>query len=514
MNTNKIFKIYAILPLAILFATTSCHDNLDIFPQNTERSATLDYSKSDDMILPLIGVYERFYTDRWTIYPLVSVLGDDVNAGGMGDQIPFSDTDRFAYDKDYWMYDATWRDAVETSTRTLSAIHQLNQYRDAAADPDDIIRAEQYIAEAKVMHAWTQLTLARIWGALVIPTTRFPSDMEFEPLLSREETLQHIIGLLDASLDFLPAMHPAQRQDITGGITKSAALAIKAMAYLELEEYQEVADATAEIISSGDFSLEANFDDLFRNQGKLSSENILEWQYSDFGTATGVNKSYLFAFFGPQNWTPIVADSEPGWGFWEPSLKYIKFMLDRGEQTRLQTSVLFTNRGIAEIQKDANYATLPAWVSNTTIQGDIVDDFERALFSSGKHYLPSNQLTPGRTGYGTGKNFILIRYSEILLMYAEALKQGASGTVITADDAVNLVRARAGMSDISGATIDDIIDEKYAEFAMEWGIRYRDMVRLKRYDELSYEDRVFTEDKVFLPYPQSRVDALPQLTGN
>ncbi|WP_262486937.1 hypothetical protein [Geofilum rubicundum] len=41
-------------------------------------------------------------------------------------------------------------------------------------------------------------------------------------------------------------------------------------------------------------------------------------------------------------------------------------MLDRGEQSRLETSVLFTNRGIEEIQKDAAYATLPNWISNTT----------------------------------------------------------------------------------------------------------------------------------------------------
>jgi hypothetical protein len=55
------------------------------------------------------------------------------------------------------------------------------------------------------------------------------------------------------------------------------------------------------------------------------------------------------------------------------------------------------------------------------------------------------------------------------------------------------------------------MDEKFAELAMEWGTRYYDMVRLGEYDELSYEDRVFTADKIFLPYPQSQADKLPQL---
>jgi len=190
-------------------------------------------------------------------------------------------------------------------------------------------------------------------------------------------------------------------------------------------------------------------------------------------------------------------------------------MLDRGEEIRLQTSVIFTNRGIEEIKTDPNYATLPEWISNTTPFGDVFNDYERALFASGKQYLPSTQLTPGRTNYGSGKNFILIRYSEILLMYAEAVTRGATGAaVLTPLEAVNSVRDRAGLSGLSGVTIDDIIDEKFAEFAMEWGTRYRDLVRLKQYDELSYEGRVFTEDKIYLPYPQARVDALSQLEGN
>jgi hypothetical protein len=192
-------------------------------------------------------------------------------------------------------------------------------------------------------------------------------------------------------------------------------------------------------------------------------------------------------------------------------MKWIKFMLDRNETIRLETSVLFTDRGIAEIQTDPLYANLPAFVSSTTRSGDKINDYERAMFASGKHYLPSNQLTEGRTSYGTNKNFQCIRYAEILLMYAEALTQGASGSAGSADEAVNDVRARAGLSPLSGVTTDQVMDEKYAELAMEWGVRYFDMVRLGKYNELSYDGRTFSEDKIFLPYPQNQVDQLPIL---
>jgi hypothetical protein len=186
-------------------------------------------------------------------------------------------------------------------------------------------------------------------------------------------------------------------------------------------------------------------------------------------------------------------------------------MLDRGETTRLETSVLFTNSGIAELQKDSKYATLPSWISNTTRSGDKINDFARELFASGKHYLPSDQLTPGRTDYGTNKNFTCIRYAEILLMYAEALTQGATNSAMTALNAVNAVRARASMPALTSVDNAAVMNEKYAELAMEWGTRYYDMVRLGKYAELSYDGRTFTDAKIFLPYPQAQVDLLPAL---
>jgi hypothetical protein len=96
-------------------------------------------------------------------------------------------------------------------------------------------------------------------------------------------------------------------------------------------------------------------------------------------------------------------------------------------------------------------------------------------------------------------------------MHAEALTNGASGSVITADDAVNAVRLRAGLAPLSGVTNAQVMDEKFAELAMEWGTRFYDVVRLGKYDELSYDGRTFTEDKIYYPYPQAQVNLLPAI---
>jgi hypothetical protein len=60
-------------------------------------------------------------------------------------------------------------------------------------------------------------------------------------------------------------------------------------------------------------------------------------------------------------------------------------------------------------------------------------------------------------------------------------------------------------------SLDQVLEEKFAELSMEWGKRYFDLIRLGRYSELNYDGRSFSEDKKFLPYPQVQVDQFPIL---
>ncbi|MBT8319923.1 MAG: RagB/SusD family nutrient uptake outer membrane protein [Gramella sp.] len=504
-NLNKKLIYYCIV--AVLFmGISACSDKFDT-QEGQLSSSNLDYTDPSQMIEALVGGYNVIGTRGWEEPLLLSVRGDDVNAGGLGDQQPFADTDKFVYNKDYWMYNALWNGHYSDIIDLNTAILQLENFREFM-DGEDDQRAQQYIAEIKVLRAWLHLNITRTWGDVFIYNTNEPAtEIEENGISSKEEVLQYISDQMDEAIPNLPDQRPNQRTDLPGGVTKYTAYALKAMANLELENYQQVADAAGAIISSGKFSLYPDFYQLFKKPGELSDECLFELQYSDFGNSTGDSFYHLYAPFGPQGWDPARENASGGWGFFEPSLKFIEFMLDRGEETRLVTSVLFTNRGIEAIE--ANGYDIPAYVSNTTPSGDVINDYSRALFASGKQYLPSVQLTDGRNNYSAGKNYIVIRYPEILLMYAEALVRGANGTGMTADQAVNLVRQRAGLSPLNGVTLEDVMDEKFAELAMEWGIRYYDMIRLDNYGELSYDGRSFSASDEFLPYPQAQVDALP-----
>ncbi|MEO9477326.1 MAG: RagB/SusD family nutrient uptake outer membrane protein [Cyclobacteriaceae bacterium] len=508
MKSYKFF-LTSISLMVVIFIAPSCDDILDD-PQELQVVVSgVDYKNTPQMKQLIKGAYYNLYNIQWETFPLLSVRGDDVNAEG--DQEPLLETEAFRYNRSFWMYNSTWLNLYSDIINWYSIIEELEKFNEFADDPAP---GRQYIAEIKVMQVYELLLLARMWGGILIPKNSQTNTLYEAPITPFDEVMQYISDEIDEVIPLLSTAAPNERTFIPGGITVHTALAIKAMANLEMKNWQGVADATGEIISSGKFQLFSDYYELFKTPGKLADENILEFQYSDFGEGTGAGVRYLHAFFGPNNWTPEVDGVGPGWGFWEPSLKYITFMLDRGEMDRLETSVLFTDQGVDSLEAKG-YTDLPAFVSNTTRDNDVIGNTNgnpnpRAIFSSGKHYLPSNQMIAGRTEYGSNKNFICIRYSEILLMHAEALVSGASSSAMSADEAVNAVRLRAGLGNLAGVTIDEVLDEKFAEFGMEWGIRFYDLVRHDKTSELVG----YSEADRFLPYPLAQIDLLPQLDSN
>lgn len=502
MKSKKYLSALILITIALLF--TSCNKQLNEPKELQTVSGSVDYTSPAAAKAALVGAYVQFQSYAWEQLALLQVRGDDVNSGGGKsapyDQAPYHDIDLFVYEPNFWMLNSTWDGMFQHILQITAQIEQLEKFREGGVSSALI---EQYIAECKVMRGHITLQASRTWGGVFKVNSTDPTALE---VLPKDDIMKWIVTeMADASSKLLDA-HPGQRADLRGGITKYGALAIKAMAEQELKDYAAVAATTGAIISSNKFSLYGDFNKLFKTAGKLASENILELQFSDFNTGSGDSWNYLGDFFGPTDWAPAVSSAGGGWGFYEPSEKYIKFMLSRGERVRLQSSVIFTPSGIDKIKSDPAFTTLPAWVSNTTLEGDVYLNSPRAYFYSGKHYLPSTELIPGRTAYASNRNYPVVRYAEILLMYAEAVTRGGAASAGTADNAVNLVRARAGLASLSGVTSQQVIDEKYAELAMEWGTRYYDMVRLENTAALSYDGRTFTMAKKYLPYPLGQLD--------
>ena len=256
--------ILGVFSMLFLATAISCSDKLDT-REGQLNTGDIDYTNTSDMIQPVIGAYYEFSTRGWEEPLLLGVRGDDVNAGGEGDQQPFSATDQFTYDKDYWMYNSLWNVHYNDIVNMNTAILQVESFKEFA-EGNDIAKADQYIAEISVLRAWFHLNLARTWEDVFIITSNQPaSEVEAGPA-SKAEVMQWVVDQMDEAIPNLPDMRPNQRTDIPGGVTRYTALAIQALAYQELEDYQGVATSTGEIINNGGFSLYNDFYQLFKNQ--------------------------------------------------------------------------------------------------------------------------------------------------------------------------------------------------------------------------------------------------------
>jgi len=103
-------------------------------------------------------------------------------------------------------------------------------------------------------------------------------------------------------------------------------------------------------------------------------------------------------------------------------------------------------------------------------------------------------------------DFPLFRYADVLLMKAEAMiRQGGNG-----DDYVNMIRARAGLSDWSGVTLDMLLAERGREMFWE-GHRRQDLIRFGKFGDTWWEKGASGSDREIFPIPKWAIDANPNL---
>jgi starch-binding outer membrane protein, SusD/RagB family len=265
---TTIKSLMLILLVVMMSALYSCNKFLDSPQKNKSFTGQTDYTKSENMIQPLLDMYADFYDMEWENYPLIATKGDDVNAGGLGDQQDYAETDKYNYNKDFWMYNSVWQNFYGDIFNANSAIDQIEKYKQFAPNKD---LADQYIAEIKTLRGWYYLILSRVWGSIIVTEDPSPSSLISATLTTKDDVMNYISAQMDEAIPLLPDKNPNQRTDIKGGVTKYTALAIKAIANLELKNYQAVAEATGQIISSNMFELDPDFYDLFKLKGKLNA---------------------------------------------------------------------------------------------------------------------------------------------------------------------------------------------------------------------------------------------------
>ena len=473
------------IPLAFSLLTSSCSDYLDKLPENTVEVEGIDYTNKSNMYMPVSGVYAtaRGYLGSWSSYGCIIVRGDDVNKGGSPtDQIEYEYASKFQYDRltTFWALSGLWGNCYYVVSTSNSALESLENYAKHLTSESDKQLNAQYAAEVRFFRAYAYFQLVNLFGDVPL----LLDNQELNVFKNtKEDVKKYIYDELDYCIANLPAIRPNESEH-PGAVTKYTAEMLKAKQKMYDNEWDEVLALTEDIVNSGKFELYNDFYELFKIPGKLCNESLLEYQFTDFGNGSGdiVSSDNWFAFQGPRGEAPI-----SGWAFIEPTEKIRNLFSKRGEAVRAETTFLMTDA--------------------TTRDGDYIPVAQpgEPTAYNGKAYTPANQMTPGRTGYGDNNNIRVFRYADVLLMNAEAkVRKGQNG-----DAPLNLVRERAGLAPIANATLDQILEERQVELALEWGERFFDLVRT---DRATQELPGFVKgESEYYPIPQDQIDLNPNL---
>ena len=449
-------KAKYILIVIALAAAVSCQDFLNIRTEATMPSTGTDYTKRENIFLPVSAAYASMRLGEGEALNYVAVLGvpsDDDDKGSSADDGPaVKEFDEFTYGPENVHIQYVWGIFYNIVSAANFAVESMEKFDKAATSDESRQEVKECLAEARLIRAYAYFNLVRLFGRVpLIDKTMDSGELASKEVSSVEEIYKFIYADIDAGIQDLPESYVG----MPGRYTKYTAMALKAKAALYNKDWTEAAKQADAIIASGKFSLMPKFRDAFSVEHENGPESLMEIQSSDMGQVSGAMPLCYYGFIqGPRN------GSEPlqGWGYKVPSQSLIDFFDSRGDNIRKAATLL--ERGA------------------TTPEGDTISDKCSNPYYNGKVYVPARFNTRSFNAYGLDHNMRIIRYAEVLLIYAEAMANGAtitSASGYTADMALTEVRARAGLPAVS-ATLENIYDERRAELALEEN-RFFDLVR-------------------------------------
>lgn len=394
-------------------------------------------------------------------------------------------------------------------------------------------------AEVRFLRAWDYFRKVTLYGDVPLVTEVLGIDNSNLPRDPKEKVIEFIIKELSEIASELPTSYTGS--DV-GRITKGAALALKAR--MEIFDHQyEACKATCEEIMKIGYDLFPDYRGLFKIANENNQEVILDVQYIEDLAA---------------NWVLRVLPpaSVDGWCSINPTQSLVDAYECIDGKTSKESSVYdpkepYKNRDprlnisiLCPGQKYANFIYDPITPSDP--HGDYYQPYGRSKTG----YLVRkyvDDLSDYADMENTGMNGIVIRYAEVLLMYAES-KIELNQIDNSVYDALNRIRLRAGMPEVDRAVYTNqekmrelLRRERRVELAME-GLRWFDICRWRIGEEVMpgdvygcplgtvdqttgalsltdenifVETRFFDPDKNYLyPIPQKVIDATDSIMQN
>ena len=482
---------YNLIAIALLgFSFSSCSDFLEQNPQ-TDLSENDFYKTADDILSAVNGVYSSLQEGdiygNWYVFG--EIPSDNTRNQLSGSVTTQNEFDQFYIDTQNSMIANFWKAAYKVINRTNTILGRI----DGIEINTEL--ANRYKLECKFIRALMYFNLVRVYGDVPLVLKEISISESYDILREpKENVYNQIIADLKEAQD-LPVSYSTAED---GRATQGAAKALLANVYMTLHKYAEAETILAEIINSGRYSLLENtpgslnidgYKNVFSPVNHNSKEGIFEIQFLKGGYGEGSNYANNFA---PENsGTNVVAVGGTG------------------------------GNNIPEMD-----------IYNAYEEGDLRSDFSMSLgyYDNRKNnewvesrYVCKFMDVPYQNN-DASNNYPVIRYADVILMYAEALNQ--NGKTAEACKYLNMTRRRGfgyqttETSPVDLQTTDKaqfalmVEQERRVELAFE-NHRWFDLIRTGRAVEVMRSKGFsLNETNLICPIPQKQIDVNPKLTQN
>jgi len=480
---NSIRKLIILCTALGILTFTSCGDDfLNISPQGSITEALFPQTEAD-ALLSVNAVYGTLH--NWSYwyggFPITDILSDDARKGSNpGDAARLELFENYTFTStsaDIFPYYGALYKSIKSANVVIEKVPPIEM--------DEALKS-RYIAEAKFLRALFYFNLVRSFGDVPKVVTTTP---EFSlPRSPKIEIYNEIIipHLLEA-ISNLPEKTEYSAPDL-GRATRGAAKLLLAKVYLYRADYANALIYTTEIINSGLYVLEADFEMAFSVAGQYGMESIFEVGSRPFESSELGGNQYA-------NTQGVRGDPNKGWGFNRPSVDLIN-SFEAGDE-RKDATIIFLGETIDGVFIVGDISTNDVTYTDDTMTDTLeIETYNQKIW------------TPGTTTVEQwGYNIRLLRYAEVLLIAAEAANEtGNTGDALIY---INLIRERAGLLPSLAAGQDairaEIRKQRRSEFAME-GERFFDLIRTGTASDVLGPLGFISGKHELLPIPQSEID--------
>ena len=432
-------RLITIIALASVLMMSCNKDFLDLIPESSVTTDIL-YKTDKDFLDAMTGCYTALRSAYSDMFIYGDVRSDDA-WHALGNNVTMNAINNFAERSSESVYANTWRNYYLCIFRANTILARIEKL-----DPSVVPNKTRYIAEASFLRALAYFDLVRIFGALPAVTTEITIEDSYKA--GRAPAAEIYSSIIIPDLKTAEAGLPAKFTGTdVGRPTSGAAKSLLGKAYLYTKDFTNAEAKLKEVTTMG-YSLLPVWADLWNyTKNEHHSEYIFDIEYIAGGLGLGSRFSNDFL---PKS-TGAFADT------------YFNIKGGLGE-LNTPTMALFNAFDPADPRRNTSCDTASKFFKF----------FQIPTFTR-KYIAPTASLNDSPA------NWKVIRYADVLLMYAEALNENNKTT--EALTVLNQVRTRVGMPTYAGLTKDDarnkIYDERRFELAME-GHRWFDLVRTGR----------------------------------